>query len=100
MGGCGFWFVLYMLLVGFIAMTLHIENVWLLLPVCIFSIFVVGFIRALLIQAYDENTGCGGLFRVVVLLVLFALLGAHQGVWALLLFGIYCFLELVVAFSR
>jgi len=99
MGGCGFWFLLYMLLVCWLGMTLQLENVWAFLPICILCMFLVAFLRALIIAAFNSTTGFGVVFRVAVVVLFFALLATGHTGWMIALFVLYSFLELVVAFS-
>jgi len=98
-GGCGFWFVVYLIICVGIFQALNVNSVWAVLPISIVVMIIVALLRALLIAAFDEGNSFGILFRVVVLIVFMYLLATNQYGMAFLVLGLFSFLELVVTFS-
>lgn len=99
MGGCGFWFLLYLFLCMWIAMTLGITSALGILPVCVVVILGVALLRAFLIQAFTGRGGMCIFFRLGVFALFAILLGVGATGGAILVLAIFCILELIVAFS-
>lgn len=99
MGGCGFWFLLYFVVASVLACSLGVKSIWGIVGISLLVLLGVGLLRALLMIAFEGESGCGILFRLGVFGIFLYLLITGSVGWAIVLLVIYGILELVVAFS-